>query len=1052
MSDTADSLVPKPAVAGSGRARGPASPVFRRRASSSSSSDRDDQRVRRKVYPRPAAAWGEGGPGAPLTLRDRLSRLTFTQAAKMLGPEGRGLLSAAGRGDAPGGGEGSRLRLGDDELVGDFGPRGRVVFTVSGPGRRLTFSCSVCDSRAPDCCPHAAAVLSRVLEEKTALGLAARPVPKVPLERLGEDELVGRAVSERAARVREDGLVVAGRPPDGRVWGDYRVANPKSGRSYRVSVRGLERGQTYCECPDFRVNTLGLCKHTLAVTEELRLRPRALARAGVWEPQTAEAYLDYAVSPPALRLQAPPKFLEGLPADKRVLVAPLLNGPIDDVSGLVACLAMLERLGRETTVFPDAAEHVELELHRLRLRGLAEEIRRDPASHPLRKTLLKVELLPYQLDGVAFAAGRGRAVIADDMGLGKTIQGVAVAELLAREAGVGRVLVVCPASLKSQWREEIARFTDRGSRTILGTAAARGGQYSGDAFFTICNYEQVTRDAPFILREEWDLVILDEAQRVKNWETAGHRAVASIRSRHMLILTGTPLENSLGELFTLVRLVDAQVLGPAFRFLNSHKQTDERGRLLAWTGLGEIRSALAPVMIRRTRGQVLAELPPRQTEIVRVAPTDQQLEMHAWQARQISRIISKPYLTEMDFLRLKKALLICRLAADATALVDKERPGFSSKLAEFRELMASLLAEPDRKIVVFSEWTGMLDLAEEILAPLGAVWERLDGSVPQARRGGIVARFAENPGIRVFLSTNAGAVGLNLQAADTVVNLDLPWNPAVLEQRIGRAHRMGQTRPVQVYLLVTAETIEERLLSVLGAKNDLFWAALDMGSEVDMVAMTGGVEELRNRLEVLLGRRPDAPVAEPLAALIAAGGPSDDVPEPSAKPAADSARDGDDAPAQNGARGGGDAPGENRVRGGDGGARADGAAAAGGTGSGGGASAGARGSASGERVALAGGRLFEAVLNFLDEIAPPSGEPGPDPADGDGGAASPGGRQAGAPGPAPPRASAVGKAVLDYVGGCLRRDEEGRPSLTLTLPDDKVIGRLAGVLSRLFGG
>jgi SNF2 family DNA or RNA helicase len=584
-----------------------------------------------------------------------------------------------------------------------------------------------------------------------------------------------------------------------------------------------------------------------------------------------------------------------------------------------------------------------------------------------------VELLPDQLDGIAFAAGAGRAILADDMGLGKTIQGVGLSEFLAREAGVRKVLIVCPASLKAQWQEEIRRFSGRPSTLVLGLAKDRKGQYGGSHFFTICNYEQVMRDRQYINATEWDLLILDEAQRIKNWETASHRAVAAIKSRYIVILTGTPLENSLGELYTLVRLVDSHILGPAFRFLNAHKETDEKGKLLAWRGLNEVKAALAPIFLRRTREGVMRELPPLQTEIVRIPATAEQLELHNFSLKCVTRIIRKPFLTEMDFLRLRKHLLVCRLAADSTALVDKTLPGFSSKLDELKELLIRLVGEEERKIIVFSEWIGMLNMVEAQIKEIGAGFVRLDGKVPQARRMGLVKSFSEDRDKRFVLTTNAGATGLNLQAADTVVNLDLPWNPAILDQRIGRAHRLGQTRPVQAFLLVSAGTIEERLLEVLGAKSALSRAALDLSDDTDFVEMSTGIDALKNRLEILLGRKPDKPLEEPAKA--------------------------DDPIAV-----------ERR-----------------------------------KRLSEAGGRLLDAVIGLIGELAPPAREKPGNGGDGE--------REA----PAPQEGVEVAeespaKVVKDLVLSCFHKDEDGKSRFTLTLPDDSIIDKVADALGRFLGG
>ena len=236
--------------------------------------------------------------------------------------------------------------------------------------------------------------------------------------------------------------------------------------------------------------------------------------------------------------------------------------------------------------------------------------------------------------------------------------------------------------------------------------------------------------------------------------------------------------------------------------------------------------------------------------------------MHDGSLRIAKQIVSKPFISEMDLLRLRKALLLCRMAADSTTLVDKQRPGYSTKLEHLDGLLETLLGEADRKMIIFSEWTGMLDLIEPLLARRKARFVRLDGSVPQKRRQQIVQAFQREADCRAILMTNAGATGLNLQAANTVVNVDLPWNPAVLEQRIGRAHRMGQKQPVQVFLLVTEMTIEESMLKTLSVKHDLALAALDAQSEVNAVQLAGSSEDLKKRLEVLLGRPGDGPVDE----------------------------------------------------------------------------------------------------------------------------------------------------------------------------------------------
>ncbi len=542
------------------------------------------------------------------------------------------------------------------------------------------------------------------------------------------------------------------------------------------------------------------------------------------------------------------------------MAAPLRDAPITDISDLMRRIKKLELLGHAVHIYPDAEEMTNAILTRARLDATVSSIRRDPRSHPLRKGLLKVELLPYQLDGIAFAVGAGRALLADDMGLGKTLQGIGTAELLARETGISHVLVVCPASVKAQWVLEIRRATDRTCQIVTGPARERPTLYRSGAFYTIANYEQVLRDFLAIETVPWDLIILDEGQRIKNWQAKTAQVIKSLRSPFALVLTGTPLENRLDELYSVVQFINNRQLGPAFRFFHRHRVVDEKGKVLGYRNLDELRRHLAPVLLRRTRAMVLKQLPPRTTEILRVEPSAEQRELHDAHKKTIISILSKRYISEMDLLRLQKALLMCRMAADSTFLLDKEPPGYSTKLEELEALLERLTAEADRKIILFSEWTTMLDLIEPLLSKHRTGFVRLDGNVPQAKRQGLVNSFQHDPRCVAFLSTNAGATGLNLQAADTVINVDLPWNPAVLEQRISRAHRMGQHRPVHVYLLVTEGTIEEGMLSTLSAKQDLALAALDPSSEKSEVSLTGNIDELKRKLEVLTGITPPAPL------------------------------------------------------------------------------------------------------------------------------------------------------------------------------------------------
>ncbi len=789
-------------------------------------------------------------------IRDRLGRLTYRGACRLLaeGDEGAARLRQGGRfeinlpRDVFLGGDLLRVNVPDPEL-----PEGRATVTIvemTNQPQGLRLNCDRCETR----CNHISAVLGLVLEEKLTLGLSAAPDPNEPVENLTETELLRRALADREERAGSEKMTLRAVDPT-TPWTEYTVTSHVSGKTYRVSLRGFAAGQSYCTCPDFRTNHLGTCKHVLHAQAKVRKRFPKSTLEKPYRRRNLSLRVDYGTQV-GLRFNVPHRLDEKASR----LLGPYLNDTTNDVDDVVRRIRQLEHAGHSVHIYPDADELIEQRLLEKRLRQVADEIRHDPLSHPLRRELLHAELLPYQLDGIAFAVGAGRAILADDMGLGKTIQGIGVAELLGQLAAIRRVLVVCPASLKSQWRSEICRFSGRTSQLVVGSAEERVALYDNDCYFTICNYEQILRDHPTIERIKWDLIILDEGQRIKNWESKTSRVIHSLKSPFALVLSGTPLENRLEELYTVVGFVDDQRLGPAYRFFHRHRVVDDRGRVQGYKNLDHLRESLQPILLRRTRAAVMKELPERTTEMVRIRPTAEQKQMSDEYVASAAQIAAKKFLTEMDLLRLQKYLLMARMACDSTFLVDKEAPGYSSKLERLGELLEQLAAESDRKIVLFSEWTTMLNLIEPLLKQAGLDFVRLDGKVPQKKRQEIVHRFQNDADCRVIIMSNAGSTGLNLQSANTVINVDLPWNPAVLEQRIARAHRMGQQQPVQVYLLVTEDTIEERLLGTLSAKHDLALAALDVDSDVSEVELQSGMEELKRRLERLLGQTPAAPI------------------------------------------------------------------------------------------------------------------------------------------------------------------------------------------------
>ena len=333
-------------------------------------------------------------------------------------------------------------------------------------------------------------------------------------------------------------------------------------------------------------------------------------------------------------------------------------------------------------------------------------------------------------------------------------------------------------------------------------------------------------------------MIVDEAQRIKNWNTIAARALKRIDSPYALVLTGTPLENKLEELISIVQFVDQHRLGPTWKLLHEHQVKDEIGRVTGYTGLEKIGETLAPIMIRRRKSEVLTQLPSRTDQNLLVPMTEMQMVHHQENADIVARIVQRwrktKFLSDKDQRRLTCALQNMRMSCNSTYLLDQETD-HGVKADELAALLDGLFVQPDAKAVVFSQWTRTHDIVIRRLEERGIGYVSFHGGVPSEKRPALVERFRDDPDCRVFLSTDAGAAGLNLQHASTLVNMDLPWNPALLEQRIGRIHRMGQKRPVQIVNFVAKGTIEEGMLSVLAFKRSLSAGILDGGrSEISL--------------------------------------------------------------------------------------------------------------------------------------------------------------------------------------------------------------------------
>ncbi len=683
-----------------------------------------------------------------------------------------------------------------------------------------------------------------------------------------EDEILGgavdEAIKERIKKGRNEVSVklISGNLAFG-VWQAKSIISATYRKtSYQVHIRSLDQRKNYCTCPDLLTNRLGTCKHIEAVLHYAKKQPDydQLLQAGSpvsfvylsWESATEAAILLHKTKDISQNLtdelaeffDTDLKFKGRLPDDFNYF-AEKFNGS-DELF-----------VGDDVQLY--VRQYAEDAAHQLRAQQITRQIMQANGILPG----IKARLFPYQTEGVAFLASRGRALLADDMGLGKTIQAIAAASWLAGHAGVKKVLVICPASLKHQWAREIEKFTSHPVQIIQGAIENRQVQYRADALFYIVNYELVLRDLTVIGESlKPDLLILDEAQRIKNWRTKIASTIKLISSRYVFVLTGTPLENRIEDLYSLLQVVDARVLGPLWRCLLDFHVTDERGKVIGYRNLSELRQRISSVMLRRNRSLVNDQLPERTEVHLDVPMTAAQLDIHdsaMSAAGQLANIAKRRPLTPSESLRLMAALQQARMACNAAGLVDKVTQG-SPKLEELSRLLEELCLQSSHKVVVFSQWALMTEMVESLVRSLGLGCVRLYGGIPTHKRSELMDKFQQDDSIQVFISTDAGGVGLNLQSASALINLDMPWNPAVLDQRIARIHRLGQKQKVQIFLLLAEFSYEQQVAKLVKGKRDLFDNVISPDATEDVVGVSKKM--LQSIVDDLTGTEPDIKTAE----------------------------------------------------------------------------------------------------------------------------------------------------------------------------------------------
>lgn len=639
--------------------------------------------------------------------------------------------------------------------------------------------------------------------------------------------MIQRVLEERLDRAKKANYKVV---LSDNLFGEHTLINEK-GKSYQVTLKDFEAKTGYINNIDWKTNKLGTTKHILYLFNYLEDNPTKTKQLNKTFP-FIEIYTD-----PLNDYKISWFFPEKLHDDEqRLLNSYFGTKKCIEHSKSAPFFSFLQKSKDfdRIKIREEVYEKIESYYEKSELNQLEQQIVLD--FSPINATLY-----PYQKEGIQFSVFKKGVIIADEMGLGKTIQSIAAAILKKELFDFKKTLVICPASVKHQWKNEILKFSNEKAKVIEGLPEVRANEYRTNSdFFHIINYETVLRDLSEINKSGYDFVILDEAQKIKNYETKTAIAIKSIQKKHALVITGTPLENKLLDIYSIVQFLDQKLLTPQWEFSYQYCIFDNqhKNKIHGYYNLKNLQKRLSSILIRRKKKEVFDQLPNVVQKNVYVELSEEQAAMHANFSTGIAKILGKKFKTTYDWQKLMLLLTNMRMVCDSTYLIDKHTH-HSPKLAELRDILIERLGikqNNNRKVIIFSEWVTMLNLIGDLLKKEGLTYTMLTGKVPVKKRQLLIEEFENNDDCKIFLSSESGGAGLNLQVADTVINFEIPWNPAKKNQRIGRIDRIGQQKQkLHVFNLLSQNSIEMKIATGLLLKQNLFDGVLNEGSLTDEV-------------------------------------------------------------------------------------------------------------------------------------------------------------------------------------------------------------------------
>ena len=666
-------------------------------------------------------------------------------------------------------------------------------------GEELTATCS-CGAKA--WCSHKLAALLQAREAWAAL----RDTEQLQGHVYTRSGMIKRVLAERKAKSKTESYSLA---LNTNVFGPHSLQNQR-GEAYTLSLHNFKHRRGYCSCPDYQYNKLGTCKHLGYVFDYLAEHESEFERKKYYFPYI-EIFLDplndYRIS--WFYPHQPDLFAKAL-IDKYFGNRHAIDD--EDIPDMVQ-------------FFHELAQH-ELFMVRPEVYTKLEAVFNEQALLQLEATtdfgalvqrlFGNKQLLPYQLAGVQFIAFREGAILADEMGLGKSSQAV-VAALVKRELlHFRKNLIVCTVSLRSQWAREIARWTNLPVLIAENKPAERREQLANftEGFF-IASYETVVKDINWLAEYKFDFAILDEAQRIKDYESKTAWAIKRIVRKHALVLTATPIENRLIDLYSIVDFVDKRLLAPLWEFSYQHCSflTHDSNEIVGYYRLDKLRERIQPILLRRLKSEVLAQLPQLKEIPLPVSLLPEQVSQQNILAYELLDLLQKGLITHYDNQRIYQYIGKMRQVANSLFLLDSQQ-NISAKLSELEHILAEKLDLKNhrQKVIVVTEWKKLLAPIAHSLRSKGLRVIELNSDHSSEKRSELLQQFSHEKHAIILVLNDAVLEGLDLHEADSLINFDIPTDELQRSRRLASIQRIeSQRRMVTVLNLVATHSIEEFL-------------------------------------------------------------------------------------------------------------------------------------------------------------------------------------------------------------------------------------------------